>query len=535
MIDNKRFPPLVRLKICSFIFKMIIKTPNPSQISVFKNLKNTDEFKEWKIKLINFEPYVDEYVNDLIKILLKLNKLKLDFHAEFSKPLSIHNLSKEFYNEGVRLGLSLSQFERILNEMFDYLKKRFPNEFKLKRIRKGKGNLFNNEVYRTNIYIKKFKMLFELKNPNELMKNPNFTLGRYEGRCARLKCKTDITSLPALEFHHLDNSLKTITWNKMYSKNYIDIKNVLEKEKVIPVCRNCHELITKKLFNDFRNIILKKNLFYDESNLLRSAKNINTIINKELKQHPCIVERVNKKQQSLYSIKFQIKGWIKKRFIIDQIFEGRCQGCRDITTIKNLPCLGFHHLNPRKKRTYWSKALPNLSIKDIIQGLIEEKCTCLCANCHSIIESKYYEKNIEKIYHTKNDLGEYYIDNLDEKIKQAKVRVAKIEDHLNKEIYSIKNKNPLDGIDYLSLETGYGNAWKKYLLAIYKQVLSTGKNSLRPSDLKIPNTGRNLKILIQKDFINLTKEKKGVYKIYSITKKGIKEVENINQKYETTT
>lgn len=82
---------------------------------------------------------------------------------------------------------------------------------------------------------------------------------------------------------------------------------------------------------------------------------------------------------------------------------------------------------------------------------------CICANCHKLIHSNQFEKNLPQIFNTNT--------------RQI------IEENYRKISSNIKNfkfikKNTLNPLEKIY---GYGENWKKYLLNIH--VLSVNKNN----------------------------------------------------------
>ncbi len=529
-IGKKRFPPKKRLEICEYIFGNISRD-KLTVSQVVKLIKLTKVYQEWKLDLSHFEPYTDNYIKDLIAIIIKLLKLNQNFNKDYDDHISIHSLSLELYTQGIKLGVSLPQFERILTELFDFLKLNFNNEFKVERVKKGRKIKFDNESVRIATYKKKFRLLFELNNPNHEFKILEFITDPFKGRCAKKECNSDYTKLPAIEFHHLDSSFKNVTWNRIYSKAYNDIKVLLESDKTIPICRNCHEFFSSNLFQDFEDIILKEYLFYNKENQIRSVEEIDNLLDNLIINHPNYIDRVKKLNQTKESIKFQIKGWLKKRAVIEQLFDGKCQGCNEVSIKMNLPALTFHHLNSDEKKSKWTELLPSLTISQLSKGIVEEECTCLCANCHAIIESKYYFNNIAKIFHTKNDKGNFYTDNIESSIRKAEDHFKQLKKNLRSELNRIRNLQKIEIEDYLNERYGYGNAWKRYLIAIYHNIMSKNINKIRPREINLTNVGKYFKKLMEKDLLRLVEEKKGSFRIYELSDKGFIEVEKIFQSW----
>ena len=158
----------------------------------------------------------------------------------------------------------------------------------------------------------------------------------------------------------------------------MNTRELLEKEKAIPLCKNCHAIKQATEFNKNKEIILKKNTF---------EKNIEGI---ELKNHQYTTSLL--KTQN-YELLRQSKSWIKKRIVTEKLYGGKCVGCRE----NKLPTLQFHHKDPKLK-TYkkWSD-LSNLNIGKIMKKLKEDNAVCLCANCHSMTESSQFKENMRKL------------------------------------------------------------------------------------------------------------------------------------------
>jgi hypothetical protein len=211
----------------------------------------------------------------------------------------------------------------------------------------------------------------------------------YHGKC--YNCDTNITKLPALEFHHLNPKQKVYSWRSLRGKNYEATVNLLKKEDVIVLCKNCHILINSTFFQNFRSLILQIPLFLNSQEKL-------DFINEALNNHWFIKTKIKNDKYYKARTRYKIKNWIKKRYIIEKLYDGRCIGCCKINTKNNLPSLGFHHLNASKKNlvSKWDK-ISKYNITRIYDLLIEEKCVCLCSNCHSLIHSKSFINNLNDI------------------------------------------------------------------------------------------------------------------------------------------
>jgi predicted Zn-ribbon and HTH transcriptional regulator len=237
---------------------------------------------------------------------------------------------------------------------------------------------------------RKFKIIYEVFN----------------GVCD--ECGIDLVWLPAFVFHHPNRQLKTEEWAGIIASPYNKIIEWVKHDKVLPLCRNCHELISTKYFDDFRHIILRKNI-----SILDKA-NINTVLNAEINSP---------------KLKFELKKWLRKRYIIERIFNGVCAGCENVNVFSNLPALTFHHRDPSKKKTKISNLL-NLSCEKLNEIIIGEEIICLCGNCHSLIHSNYLtylEPTLEKIIS-------------EPAILTFKLRISKIFSSLNENIKCFRYK-----------------------------------------------------------------------------------------------
>lgn len=102
-----------------------------------------------------------------------------------------------------------------------------------------------------------------------------------------------------------------------------------------------------------------------------------------------MIKDANKRQNIAY--------WFKKRFIIEQLFDGKCAGCGQINVYNNLPALTFHHRNPEAKKESWSE-LRFLKTDEIINIIKEKDLICLCSNCHRLIYSTQFVHNYREIF-----------------------------------------------------------------------------------------------------------------------------------------
>ena len=220
------------------------------------------------------------------------------------------------------------------------------------------------------------KQIFALKNKIKVVEN--LYNGKLGSKCP--ECNTGTEKLPALEFHHINPALKKISWHSRMYKNWEQTKEILEKEQVKILCRNCHTKERTKTYNNHENLIKRTNFNLNASN-------------KEIKEY--IRKNSSKpiKGNEIYNVEHQIK----KHTIVNKLYKGKCVGCEEITTQNNLPALQFHHrdINDDKSKL-WLK-IKFYELDKIRNELIKKNCVSLCSNCHQMIHSTNFKTQHEEI------------------------------------------------------------------------------------------------------------------------------------------
>lgn len=197
-----------------------------------------------------------------------------------------------------------------------------------------------------------------------------------------------INELPKLDFHHPFPELSTKSarekgfWRSVRYKSWEQIQSEIDKQKVIVICRNCHQKLLASILREYYELIVESK----DPNL-----NLNFIKKTSVRQN--------------------IRGYIKKKFIVLNIWNGKCTICGfGITSnnIDNLPSLEMHHTEPEIKKNVMSLFIRlNSSLEKIIKAIREEKCTCICRNCHMVVQSTFYNNNIDKIFQSHSELFEF--------------------------------------------------------------------------------------------------------------------------------
>lgn len=273
---------------------------------------------------------------------------------------------------------------------------------------------------------KKLKLLFELRH------------GKFNGKCWDPDCNTNFLKLPTFNFHHPHK--KNYTWKKLSKRSYSVIKDQLEEDGIIPLCNNCHEPYQQTILKDYKKLILNPYLFIKRSGKRRTGERINEMIDKAILNNPELDKKLQQDSQYKGHVKFMIKSWLRKRIILEQLYDGKCINCNE----GFLGSLTFHHLDRSKKKEISSKALSHFNFEELVKMLINEECVCLCANCHSMVESTIFRENYKEIL---NEMG-----SLEKNFKDIKTFYKKLDENLEKEyerINHLKNSNNFAIINYL--------------------------------------------------------------------------------------
>ena len=83
----------------------------------------------------------------------------------------------------------------------------------------------------------------------------------FNGKCH--SCGVDLTLvlLPSTHFHHPHPELKSATWHTIRGKKYNEILKWAIRDRVVPLCANCHLNQQSKIVNLFEGLIYKRDIF----------------------------------------------------------------------------------------------------------------------------------------------------------------------------------------------------------------------------------------------------------------------------------
>jgi len=439
---------------------------------------------------------LEDYFKDLISIIREIwNNEKINNTID-----SVNGLARYLIKNGYVSTFKFNGLNRAISIIIDDFNRNLP-DFKLSRnklysedkilglnrteIFKKYPNITRSELAQIKVFLKKIKLIEVL---NKLYYGTEY---KEEFKDICNECRISIKYLPCFQFHHSGLKSKSVFWDDIKYRPYNEIKKAMIKEKVIVLCSNCHEKRQAVFYNQFKDIIYKKNLFQ------LSGDEINILINQTLKEK-------GKKNK-----KMRLKGWIKQRMFIEQLYEGRCLGCGKICDKDSLPSFVFHHRS-KKKINSWTN-MKSVNFNRIFNWLKRDDCVCLCANCHSMLHSTLFLKYAEIILKDKNlKLG------IKNEVYDLITKIKK---------YKFKDKIV---INFLKRRYSYGKLWKEYLEHIYNISCNTNSDLVKFSALERSLRKRN----VTREILDVLEEKKLIkidihksfsrYPVIKLNKSGIK-------------
>lgn len=315
-----------------------------------------DELKEISIKANDFKllPALNKYLEDMINIVKTLKTLNDDDIIN-KEGISASHIVNKLIGKDITLGMSRNSLVKFIPTLIDFLKENlifFELEYKTRQ-----SHLYINQKLQlkecgrcheikefSEFYMGKYRLHSYCKECENLMRRLNeakFKIEvinniddrKYNGKCP--ECGTSILKLPALEMHHSIKELKTINFSRMYKLGVKNAITRLEMEEAVLLCSNCHSKRQAIIFNEYLDLILKDNLFY------YSAEDIENLVVNAVDNNLKIKDITNWRRK--YEIKTKMMEWIKKRAVIEQLYDSKCVGCGKISVKNNLSSLDFHH------------------------------------------------------------------------------------------------------------------------------------------------------------------------------------------------
>jgi len=429
--------------------------------------------------------------------------------------------------------MSQESLEITLRHIFDYLKEQLKT-FTIKRIKEQKlfidkekrikecGRCHRNLAYDKferykSLKRKGFRSICgkcrtELRLINDLNIKFQLLINHFEPNCPECD-KNLIEILPASSFHHPNN--KTYTWSEGREKSHsVDrIANKLKEDEAQQLCENCHRFKTAIIFQKYKDIILLTELFDN------SPKEILEMIECQIVDFP-----TDKRTH----LRRNIKRFIKKRYVFEELFNGKCVGCGKVTVIDNLPALDGHHRKKLPEKSLWNE-IADLDCEEIFKIYIKEGIISLCANCHRIIHSVFHNY-IEGIF--KDHYLESKLQNFERIVKENFKHILNNINNFQFDLGKINFKSPLKLNEFISRD-----AWKLRLIQMYYGIKKLNIKSFRRKDfeqfkhINLRNITKWIPKFQNKNLIQIAKPITSQYKYYRFTDEGIEIVKKIEKEY----
>jgi len=315
-------------------------------------------------------------------------------------------------------------------------------------------------------------------------------------------CRKGLIFLPSLVLHHPEADKKIASWREMRGRSYKFIVNFLKNEKVELRCSNCHLKEHATILKHYLPLISKNDLFNLKPNEIRSEilNATNNISGK--------LDRAHKRGK--------IREWIKKRYILEYHFDGKCIVCG----FNDLAVLEFHHRDLEVENKFkWDK-IESLPINQINEIIINQDCVCLCSNCHSNFHSRFDEFGREI-------LQDYYSE------KEVQTYLKKIFNHyqsIRDEIlnFSFNNEKRIDSP--FEIELKEKDNWKKHILKIFYFINSKDKEIFKAYELKpilnitVRHIYKHLNNFIEKKYVQKHTKIRGAF---NFTNSGLNKISEI--------
>ncbi|MHA1372374.1 MAG: hypothetical protein ACTSRA_21955, partial [Promethearchaeota archaeon] len=449
----------LRLKIVDYFFNLLRKegTDTSKILERFKrNILEKSGFvrelslgeNETLLKMLNHEDF-HKYFLDLIKVVIYLISAAI-LHKKISANPNISIISKSLRNRNITLFLSKNGFPMVIADIYDHLKEKHFDFFPKRTHHKDFSGLSERQRYERALVIGAKIKIIIIRN---IYNGKYFKDGK--GQCPichkeGLEINTDISRLEALEFHHKESSLKKdefasrklflLFQNSLREPDFLEkLIKKMESEKVELICSNHHSIIHNKAYNNFKFLVNYAEIFSFDPQLIKLLIRVSVNSNPATK-YLSMTEKMG--------VRRSIKSLIKKRYILEHLYNGKCPICQEINARRHLPAFDFHHLDDEKKSVDASYLLQSggYSCSDIIKILERESGLFLCRNCHTLFKGISTDASLSReIYQSKIFF---------EKIAKDKVRLEQRAKHLK---YSSFIQEPLKynapifdrNIDYL--------------------------------------------------------------------------------------
>ncbi len=460
---------------------------------------------------IKKEDIFTKYISELVVVVKELVISSL-INKKIKARFTIKYLAEYLYNKEISLLQDFDGFYSSIIEIFDFLKKKFPNSFPsrtlslkgLSKKAKYKKTIDYRRVVGSRIKIYIIKHIYKgLYLRNGKLQCPSC---KKEG----LYINSDISRLNALDFHHVGEKKDTYSASKLFrkfSENQSnphvleDLIKKMESEKVKLLCKNHHSLETYKNFNYFNHLIMWDKIFSYSPEVIHVLIRIAVDNHRDTKNLLAISKDL---------IRLEIAYLLKKRYIIEYFYGDYCHTCGEFSIKKYLNAFHFNHMQEDKKTVTFTKLSKYLTCSEIVRILVEQEGGggFICANCHETIHYDKHVHLLNQIYEDKNTI---------KKVLEDRKRVLQKFTPIN---------NSSDIKDPLKQSMRISDSFEKYLTAI-NRVSKSGclvTNKALANELSLLVYGvvsrffkRNK--VVMKQYVEIDKTKRPT--VYTLTNKGL--------------
>ena len=367
--------------------------------NIMKNINLPEQLTDNDINALRelvtyYEDMFIDYFSDLAEI---VNQLIIS--SKVLKKIGAHLVIKyltEFLEiKGVTLFQTSQNLARSIVEIFDFLKKKFPEFFPSRSYVQGRQKGYKKIVgSKIKLYILK-----------------NIYNGDYceDGKIQCPDCKregfeinTDISRLKAWNSHHSSEEKEYLfsarNLYKIYSKNRSnpnileELITLMESEGIIFKCSNHHTILHDEYYRLFGYLISWERIFSLPPEIIHILIRISVENLKRTKNLS-----IDKKKE----IRRYIRKKLRKRYVVELVHGTYCPACGEFNTKEHLTAFHFNHEN-KKRKSINASDLYDLPCSKIVQILEKERGGYLCSNCHSVIHYDKYIPLLDKIFKDNN-------------------------------------------------------------------------------------------------------------------------------------
>ncbi len=467
--------------------KGFVKTISESEVEILQKMVKNDDFTK--------------YFTDLSEIVRYLMNSVILHKKIGARPL-ISYISNALIKKGINLFQSGNTvFPKTIAEIYDYLQNKYSDFFPE---RGGSRKEYSD------------RLLIGLKI--KLYVVQHIYNGLYfkdkKGQCPKcreqgFKLNRDLSRLMALEFHHSGDEkeyeytamkLANLFENSLGDLNFLEnLIHKMESEHVELICNNHHTIYHSSYFNIFKHLIN-----WDQIFTLDSIQ-IHLLIRLSARSYS-IKRKCSRKE--VKGMRNAIESFLKKRYILELLYDGVCPICREFNIRDHLPAFDFHHFDESRKSLEAAFLFrSDISCSDIVKKLEAERGGYICRNCHTTF---VFERKDQEI------INKLYDDDTFRKLVNEDIK--RLQDQFKFLKYDPSIGNPL-GKDSPLFDQNID-----YLFAIYEIIKSgneatnkTIANYLNVSEDSVRATMRNE---LFNDFLEIEQMGEKSQKKYKFNKKG---------------